>query len=111
MQVCEKCGNQMDDKAVMCPACHSFITGYGEVPKPVDSGSIGWVFFGLIPSVLFTVWGLVLCVIWRTDRPKTAKRILIGLIIKIILLVVFLAIGFYWGKTTPSVPYDAGDWI
>lgn len=43
MAYCKNCGTQIEDKAVICPAC-----GVPQQDKltVVDSGSIGWAILG-----------------------------------------------------------------
>ena len=48
MAFCKNCGKEIDNKAVVCPACG--------VPQVVDSGSIGWGFLGFCLPIV----GLIL---------------------------------------------------
>ena len=60
MAYCKNCGKEIDDKAVVCPAC-----GVSQQDKPtvVDSGNIGWAVLGccipLVGLILFLVWGRI----------------------------------------------------
>ncbi len=68
MAYCRNCGNEIDDKAVICPKC-------GIAQKQIqDNGGIGYGFLGCcIPLA-----GLILFLIWKDEKPKTAKSCIIG---------------------------------
>ena len=63
---CKNCGQEIDDKAVICPHCG---VSQKDDSSVSDSGSIGWGFLGCcIPIV-----GLILFLVWRDNKPKNAK--------------------------------------
>ena len=50
-----------------------------------DSGSIGWSLLGYcIPLV-----GLILFLVWKDEKPKSAKKAGIGALISVILMTLF----------------------
>ncbi len=68
MAFCKNCGNEIDDKAVICPDC-------GVAQKNLnDNGGIGW---GLLGCCLPLV-GLILFLVWKGEKPNTAKSLIIG---------------------------------
>ncbi len=88
MAYCRNCGNEIHDQAVVCPAC-----GVGQ-KQVVDNGGIG---FGLLGCCI-PLAGLVLFLIWKDEKPKTAKSCIIGagtglgLIILMYVLLFFIGI-------------------
>lgn len=63
---CKNCGQEIDDKAVICPHCG---VSQNDDSSVSDSGSIGWGFLGCcIPIV-----GLILFLVWRDNKPKKCK--------------------------------------
>lgn len=80
MAYCKNCGNQIDDKAVICPAC-----GVAQETKPVDNGGFGWSLLGCcVPLV-----GLILFLVWKDSKPKTAKAAGIGALVSVIVSIVY----------------------
>lgn len=80
---CKYCGNQMDDRAIICPHCgiptdkfnQTDGTAKSAPPAPSansnssDSGSIG---FGVL-SFMFPVVGFILYLVWVDVMPLKAK--------------------------------------
>ena len=90
MAYCKNCGNQIDDKAAICLNC-----GVAQEQKPavVDNGGFGWGALGCcIPLV-----GLILFLIWKDTKPKTAKAAgtgaLISAIVGFLYYIVVVVIG------------------
>lgn len=74
MAFCKKCGQQIPDNSYSCPVCGTVQVG---APAQVDNGSIGWGFLGFcIPLV-----GLILFLVWKDSKPKSAKNAGIGALI------------------------------
>ena len=81
MAFCKNCGKEIDDKAVICPHC-----GVPQTTQPqvVDNGGFGWGLLGCcIPIV-----GLILFLVWKDTKPKTAKAAIIGAIVGVVISVV-----------------------
>lgn len=73
---CKNCGQEIYDKAVICPHCG---VSQKDDSSVSDSGSIGWGFLGCcIPIV-----GLILFLVWRDNKPKNAKAAGIGALISV----------------------------
>ena len=89
MAFCRKCGSDIGENDI-CPNCGSVQTSYKPVqqttqPQVVDNGGIGWGLLGCcIPIV-----GLVLFLVWKDTKPKTAKAAGIGALVAVILGVIW----------------------
>lgn len=82
MAYCKNCGAQVDDRTIICPFCGA---NQNTSPAVVDNGGIGWGILGFcIPIV-----GLVLFLVWKDQKPKTAKAAGIGALIAVI-------VGIFW---------------
>ncbi len=82
MAYCKNCGAQINDQAVICPHC-----GVSQETKlaVVDNGGFGWGALGFcIPIV-----GLVLYLVWKDTKPRTAKAAGKGALVSVILGVVW----------------------
>lgn len=92
MAFCRKCGSDIGENDI-CPNCGSVQTSYQPVQQPtqppvVDNGGIGWGLLGCcIPIV-----GLVLFLVWKDTKPKTAKAAGIGALAAVILGVLWYII-------------------
>jgi hypothetical protein len=88
MAFCKNCGNQIDEKAVVCPAC-----GVPQTPAVTDNGGFGWGLLGCcIPIV-----GLILYLVWKDTKPKTAASVGKGALVSVIVAVVYYALMFVVG--------------
>jgi len=82
MAFCKNCGQQIDDKAVVCPSCG---VSQSTAPVVVDNGGFGWGVLGCcIPIV-----GLILFLVWKDTKPKTAKAAGIGALVSVGIAVVY----------------------
>ena len=82
MAYCKNCGTQIDDQAVICPHCG---VAQGTNPAVVDNGGFGWGMLGFcIPIV-----GLILYLVWKDTKPRTAKVAGKGALISVIIGVVW----------------------
>ena len=85
MAYCKNCGQEINNNADVCIHC-----GVAQETKPavVDNGGIAWGLLGCcIPLV-----GLVLFLVWKDTKPKTARMAGKGALISVILSVVYYAI-------------------
>lgn len=99
MAFCKNCGEQIDDKAVICPKCG---VSQQTAPAVVDNGGFGWGLLGFcIPLV-----GLILFLVWRDTKPRTAKAAGKGALISVIISVVFYILVIALGVGA-SVMYSA----
>lgn len=87
MAFCKNCGAQINDGTTFCPSCGA--AQNSAAPAPVDNGGFGWGVLGCcIPIV-----GLILFLVWKDTKPKTAKAAGIGALVSVIVSAVFYIIG------------------
>ena len=94
MAYCKNCGNQLDDQVAFCPNCGTAQNAAPiqtpAAPAPVDKGGFWWGALGCcIPIV-----GLILFLVWKDTKPKTAKSAGKGALISVILAVIIYVIYF-----------------
>lgn len=90
MAYCKNCGKEIQDQAVICPECGA---AQQTTPPVVDNGGFGWGLLGCcIPIV-----GLVLFLVWKDTKPKTAKAAGIGALVSVILAVIYYILIFAIG--------------
>jgi len=83
MGYCTKCGFEIKSNHSVCLECGVAIRGAN---KDNDRAGFGWVLLGFcIPLV-----GLILFLVWKDEKPITAKSCITGAAISIV-----LGIGFY----------------
>ena len=90
MAYCKNCGVQIDDKAVVCPSCGVSQT---TTPAVVDNGGFGWGVLGCCLPIV----GLILFLVWKDTKPKTAKAAGIGALVSAIAGVVIYVLSFALG--------------
>ena len=100
MAFCKNCGAQIDDNATSCPSCgaaqntnpnpapnyNNYHPNYNPNPTPtVDNGGIVWgILCCCIPLV-----GLILFLVWKDQKPRTAKSAGIGALVGVGLGVIY----------------------
>lgn len=77
MAYCRKCGSQIDDRASVCPECGA---PQNSAPPVVDNGGFLWGLLGCCIPVV----GLVLFLVWKDTKPRTAKAAGIGALVCVI---------------------------
>lgn len=121
MAYCKNCGKELTDGASFCPNCGTNQTADNSAnqsvnpnpqninpnpqnnynqPTVVDNGGFGWGLLGCcIPIV-----GLILFLVWKDTKPKTAKAAGIGALISVIVAVIYyiivaiIGVGFALGS-------------
>lgn len=119
MSYCKHCGAELSEGAAFCPKCgapqnaapapeqdlsqnqfpnqnqyqYQNQNPYNSQPPVTDSGSIGWGVLGFcIPIV-----GLILFLVWKDQKPRTAKvagiGALVGVIIGVLWYVLVIGVG------------------
>ena len=90
MAYCKNCGTQIHDQAVICPNC-----GVAQETKPavVDNGGFWWGALGCCVPIV----GLILFLVWKDTKPKTAKAAGKGALISVIISVVWYILMFIIG--------------
>ncbi len=105
----------MDESASFCPKCGSAqgAPNQYQYQRPVqqidpnDSDSIGWAILGF----LFPLVGLILFLVWSSNRPKSAKMagmgalisVIFGIVFTIILVIVYAFLLSSWTITTSLI--------
>ena len=104
MAYCTNCGAYIEDNSAFCPSCgapqasgnpsqNPAPANYNPAPAPVDKGGFGWGLLGFcIPIV-----GLILFLVWKDEKPRTAKAAGKGALICVIIGVVFYIIALVAG--------------
>ena len=105
MATCKYCGQEVKNNEKYCPNCgaeqirsqesapqQDFAPTYTQTqstqPAVVDNGGFGWGLLGCcIPLV-----GLILFLVWKDTKPKTAKAAGIGALVSVIIAVVYYVI-------------------
>lgn len=91
MAFCKNCGQEMTENATHCANCGTAVA-QENTPAPAndDKGGFLWGALGCcIPIV-----GLILFLIWRTDKPKTAKSAGIGAIVGVVATILIYIVYF-----------------
>lgn len=89
MAYCRNCGSEIDSNVAVCPNCGATqlpeTSNYTPAPIQVDNGGFGWGLLGCcIPIV-----GLVLWLVWKDTKPKTAKAAGMGALISVGISVIY----------------------
>lgn len=102
---CRHCGEQIDDKAVICPKCgvpvnEAFFASIGQAGQngqagqsgqnEKDSPSAGFT----ILSLLFPVVGLILWLVWKDTMPKRSKSCGTGALAAVVAVVAVIVLNF-----------------
>lgn len=86
---CKNCGKEIDDKAIVCIYCGVPVNNTQESScnsgQLVDNGGFGWGILGCCIPVV----GLILFLVWKDSKPKTAKAAGIGALITTIAIILF----------------------
>lgn len=90
MAYCKNCGQQIDDKAVVCPACG---VSQSTAPAVVDNGGFGWGVLGCCVPIV----GLILFLVWKDTKPKTAKAAGIGALVSVGIAIVYYLVVIVFG--------------
>lgn len=94
---CKNCGKEIDDKAYVCPHCGVKTDRSDAQKTDADSGSkAGW---GIL-SFLIPLAGLILFLVWKQERPNTAKVCGICALVAVIIEVV---VGIIYGVVVGSM--------
>lgn len=88
---CTNCGSKISEMAEICPNC-----GVPQKKDTTDEGGKGWWLLGCcIPIV-----GLILYLIWKDEKPKTARDVGKGALISTICIILFYVLFIVLGITS-----------
>lgn len=94
MAFCRNCGNQLADQASFCPNCGTAQNvapvQNANVPAPADNGGFWWGALGCCVPIV----GLILFLVWKDTKPKTAKSAGKGALISVIVSAVIYILYF-----------------
>ena len=101
MAYCRACGKPISDVAVICPSCGAQ-QGTG-VAQKTDNGGFLWGLLGFFVPIA----GLILYLLWKDERPRTAKAAGIGALVSTIVSVVvsILFTSLYMGLMIAMMSY------
>lgn len=80
---CKNCGQEIDDKAVICPKCGVQVAEC-KTSTDSDSSSFGYALLGFFIPIV----GLILFLIWKDEYPLRAKSTGKGALVSVIVSVV-----------------------
>ena len=78
MAYCRRCGAPISDGATTCPSCGAY---QNNTPYVEDNGGFGGGLLGCCIPVV----GLVLFLVWKDQKPRTAKAAGIGALVSVII--------------------------
>ena len=110
MSYCKYCGNELQSGDVFCSKCganieaqqynndNDFTTIFDKVDSIPDSGHVAWGLLGFIVPIV----GLILFLVWKDEKPKTALMagkgalisVILGIAVTILILILFIVLGF-----------------
>ena len=108
MKFCVNCGKELSEDTAFCPECGAAQQAAPQqapqqyqqpqyqqaAPQaPVDNGSFGWAVLGFC----FPIVGLVLYLVWKSNKPISAKKAGIGALVSVILSFLFGFLGGLMG--------------
>jgi len=103
MKYCRNCGKEMADDAVICTSCGVPVSekAYKKVTSQ-DSGGFGWNILGFFVPLV----GLILFLVWKEEKPVTAKAVGLGALIGVITEVVLsIVMGILYATILASYVY------
>ena len=93
MAFCRNCGKEIDDRAAVCIHC-------GVAQNKVEGEDKGGFLWGLLGCCV-PVAGLILFLMWKETKPKTAKAAGIGALVAAICMAIYyvfvFGLGFFLG--------------
>jgi len=98
---CTNCGNKVEGNAYVCTHCGVKLNNdvQSSVSDSHDNGGFGWSVLGFFVPLV----GLILYLVWKNERPKTAKAAgkgaLTYVIVYVIIMIIAFVIGFIGGFT------------
>ena len=107
MKYCVNCGEKVDVNAGFCNRCGTKINGdVSNQQISNDNGGFGWSVLGFFIPVV----GLILYLVWKNERPKTAKSVGKGALVYLIFYIAILVISFIIGFVGAIVEEANGDY-
>ncbi len=90
--ICKNCGAEMDNNTA-CPSCGvsnqaTYVQAAPNANAPDDNGGFLWGLLGCCIPVV----GLILFLVWKDSKPRTAKAAGIGALVSVGFTIVFYVI-------------------
>lgn len=104
MNYCTNCGNKVDSNAFVCTHCGVKLRDdvSNQVSNSVDKGGFGWSVLGFFVPIV----GLILYLVWKEERPRTAKSVGKGALAYLIFYIAIMVIGFIFGFASGITDVD-----
>lgn len=93
MPYCKNCGSVVEETANVCPCCGVSQNNQPAPGAPDTSNDTGGFLFGLLGCCIPLV-GLILFLVWKSERPKSAKAAGIGALVGVVSVVVLYMLIF-----------------
>lgn len=93
MAFCKNCGLNLADGTNVCPQCGTPQQNTPQTAPVVDNGGFLWGLLGCCIPIA----GLVLFLVWKDTKPKTAKAAGIGALVSVIIGIVYYILAFTIG--------------
>lgn len=108
MMFCRNCGQEIDDNAIVCPNCGTAQKAdpnmYVSNPMPNAPADTGGILWGLLGCCIPIV-GLILFLVWKNEKPNTAKAAGIGAIVGVVCVVIWYIALFAIGIMSADIYY------
>ena len=97
MAYCKHCGSEMDKNENFCSSCGKYATPAKNNVQSNDTGDFGWSVLGFcVPLVGFILW-----LVWKDEKPLTAKAagkgalayVIVGAVFWVLWIIVVLVAG------------------
>ena len=91
MAYCRNCGAEINEYALTCPKC-----GAQQRPEPAAPSDDGVFLWGLLGCCI-PIAGLILFLVWKDTKPRTAKAAGIGALVSVGAYILFYVLAFAFG--------------
>jgi len=95
MNYCTNCGNKVDNNAFVCTRCGAKLKDDVSIQasNSIDNGGFAWSVLGFFVPLA----GLILYLVWKNEKPKTAKSAGKGALAYLIFYIIIVLIAFIFG--------------
>ena len=107
MKYCTNCGNKVEENSFVCTHCGVKIKNDVVTSNVNDNGGFAWSLLGFFVPVV----GLILYLVWKDERPKTAKSAGKGALIYAIVYGVIIVVAFIFGFIFSFTDNSINSWI
>ena len=95
MNYCTNCGHKVDSNAYVCIHCGIKLESNvsNQLSNTDDKGGIGWGILGFFVPMA----GLVLYLVWKNEKPNSAKSAGVGALTYLVVYIAIMIIAFIFG--------------